>query len=153
MYGNLYLSLHCVPSFVKDKFKVINLNHIISTLKITLLSTKPSGGTPRSTGSPSLSKSTENSVVSPMLENLPEVRLFHFFRYWPSNAPAFIKLVQNRPNAHRLNFAPGCSVDSINENIPFHSVDWTNGGLAGYAKDYPENERIEHADSAINIGN
>ena len=69
------------------------------------------------------------------------------------NPVKFPLLVQNRPNAHRLNFAPGCRVDSINENIPFHSVDWTNGGLAGYAKDYPENERIEHADSAINIGN
>lgn len=58
------------------------------------------------------------------------------------NPVKFPLLVQNRPNAHRLNFAPGCSVDSINETIPFHSVDWTNGGLAGYAKDYPENEHI-----------
>ena len=46
-----------------------------STLRWSSLtpSTRLSEGTPRSTGSQSLSKSTENSVDSPMLRNHPEV--------------------------------------------------------------------------------
>ena len=58
------------------------------------------------------------------------------------NPAKFPLLVKNRPHAHRLYFAPGCGMNSINETIPFHSVDWTNGGVAGFAKDYPEGHEI-----------
>jgi len=58
------------------------------------------------------------------------------------NPVQFPHLLQNRPHAHRLNFPPGCSVNSINETIAFHSVLWTNGGVAGYAKEYPEGHNI-----------
>lgn len=58
------------------------------------------------------------------------------------NPVMFPRLLQNRPYAHRLNFAPGCSANSTNETLPFHSVIYTNGGLDGYAKDYPEGYNI-----------
>jgi hypothetical protein len=58
------------------------------------------------------------------------------------NPVKFPLLLQNRPHAHRLNFAPGCRENSTNETIPFHSVHFTNGGVAGFAKDYPEGHKI-----------
>ncbi|KAL3810256.1 hypothetical protein ACHAXA_008746 [Cyclostephanos tholiformis] len=58
------------------------------------------------------------------------------------NPAKFPSLLKNRPHAHRLNFAPGCSTNSTNETIPFHAVVFTNGGLAGFAKDYPEGYNI-----------
>ena len=58
------------------------------------------------------------------------------------NPVKFPSLVKNRPHAHRLNFAPGCSINTTNETIPFHAMPYTNGGLAGFAKDYREGHNI-----------
>ena len=58
------------------------------------------------------------------------------------NPLKFPLLLQNRPHAHRLNFAPGCSENTTNETIPFHAVEWPNGGLAGFANAYPEGHNI-----------
>lgn len=43
---------------------------------------------------------------------------------WPA-------LVRNRPNAHRMNFVPSCSLEEqrANRTIPFHQKRWTNAAI------------------------
>ena len=40
-------------------------------------------------------------------------------------------LVKNRPQAHRMNYVPSCTVEeeAANKTVPFHSVKWTNAGI------------------------
>lgn len=54
------------------------------------------------------------------------------------NPRKYDMLLKNRPNAHRLSFAPSCQ--ETGSSIPFHAVIWTNAGLLGHAKAYDNSE-------------
>mmetsp|Transcript_27274 Transcript_27274/g.41795 ORF Transcript_27274/g.41795 Transcript_27274/m.41795 type:complete len:392 (+) Transcript_27274:242-1417(+) len=54
------------------------------------------------------------------------------------NPRMFKQLVENRPNAHRMNFAPSCREPG--ENVTFYSTVFSNAGLPGHAKSYDDNK-------------
>lgn len=62
-----------------------------------------------------------------------------------ANPTMYPKLTKNRPNAHRMSFAPSCSVEDEAENktLPFHDYPWTNAGLAGHANAYKEKRVVD----------
>ena len=50
------------------------------------------------------------------------------------NPKKYEQLVANRPNAHRMNFAPSCP--HWNETVTFYDTIWTNAGIQGHAQAY-----------------
>jgi hypothetical protein len=54
------------------------------------------------------------------------------------NPENFQKVIQARPNAHRMSFAPSCSAEyeAVNETVPFYRYPMTNVGLVGKALTY-----------------
>ena len=50
------------------------------------------------------------------------------------NPEKYEQLVANRPNAHRMNFAPSCP--HWNETVTFYDTIWTNAGIQGHAQAY-----------------
>jgi hypothetical protein len=51
------------------------------------------------------------------------------------NPAHYSKLVQNRPHAHKMSFAPSCDAhfEAINKTVEFHARKFTNAGLPGQA--------------------
>ena len=56
------------------------------------------------------------------------------------NPRKYDSLLTNRPNAHRMNFAPSCV--QCNDTVAFYSAKATNSGLPGMAKTYDEMEEV-----------
>jgi hypothetical protein len=54
------------------------------------------------------------------------------------NPMQYAKLLQNRPHAHKMSFAPSCDAhfEAINKTVEFYAKKWTNSGLRGQAKSY-----------------
>jgi hypothetical protein len=54
------------------------------------------------------------------------------------NPAKYSKLVQNRPYAHKMSFAPSCDAhfEAINKTVEFYAKAWTNAGLTGKAQAY-----------------
>jgi hypothetical protein len=54
------------------------------------------------------------------------------------NPVHYSTLVQNRPHAHKMSFAPSCDAqfEAINKTVEFHAKRFTNAGLRGQAKAY-----------------
>jgi hypothetical protein len=54
------------------------------------------------------------------------------------NPVQYAKLLQNRPHAHRMSFAPSCDAnfEAINKTVEFYAQKFTNSGLRGQAKSY-----------------
>ena len=59
------------------------------------------------------------------------------------NPAKYQQLTQNQPHAHRMSFAPSCSLEEEQQNttLKFHAVAFTNAGLETYANDYPEGHK------------
>ena len=55
------------------------------------------------------------------------------------NPRNYEKLVANRPNAHRMSFAPSCI--QWNETITFYDTPYTNAGVEGHAKVYESKDK------------
>mmetsp|Transcript_32696 Transcript_32696/g.38090 ORF Transcript_32696/g.38090 Transcript_32696/m.38090 type:complete len:454 (-) Transcript_32696:14-1375(-) len=55
------------------------------------------------------------------------------------------KLINNRPNSHRMNYVPSCNMteESMNTTIPFHSKAFTNSGLEAVDTAYNGEETID----------
>jgi hypothetical protein len=76
----------------------------------------------------------------------------HFYDYclgWnglllEGNPVKYKELLINRPNAHKMNFAPSCS--EWNTTVTFFTSKFTNAGIKDMAKGYSsdKNKRIEH---------
>jgi hypothetical protein len=51
------------------------------------------------------------------------------------NPGSFAKVIKNRPNAHRMSFAPSCSrrYEEVNQTVQFYEYPLTNVGLVGSA--------------------
>ena len=56
------------------------------------------------------------------------------------NPRKYDNLLTNRPNAHRMNFAPSCV--QWNDTVAFYSTIFTNAGLPGMAKAYDGKEEV-----------
>jgi hypothetical protein len=77
-------------------------------------------------------------------------RLFDICLGWTgllieANPSVYPKLLANRPNAHRMSYAPSCSIEdeANNKTLPFHPYPWTNAGLEGKAKAYAEKNVVD----------
>eukprot|EP00979_Chaetoceros_neogracilis_P002187 scaffold383_cov229-Chaetoceros_neogracile.AAC.4 len=57
------------------------------------------------------------------------------------NPSMFEKVMQNRPNAHRLSYAPSCTNEG--ETVDFFDVQLTNAGIPGHALDFKNNKKIQ----------
>ena len=62
-----------------------------------------------------------------------------------ANPTMYQRLLQNRPNAHRMSFAPSCNAtDEINnKTLQFHDYPHTNAGLAGNALAYKDKHVVD----------
>lgn len=60
------------------------------------------------------------------------------------NPTKYAALLNNRPHAHRMSFAPSCTLEeeARNATIEFHAVAFTNGGLSGYANAYDKGHKL-----------
>ena len=77
-------------------------------------------------------------------------RLFDMCLGWTgllieANPSMYPKLLVNRPNAHRMSYAPSCSIEdeANNKTLPFHPYPWTNAGLLGKAKAYADKTVVD----------
>lgn len=61
------------------------------------------------------------------------------------NPDSYKKLVNNRPNAHRMSFAPSCSAEyeATNRTVQFAKYPMTNAGLKGKAKTYDQKPMVD----------
>jgi len=59
------------------------------------------------------------------------------------NPRKYDMLLKNRPNAHRLNFAPSCQ--ETGSSIPFYATLYTNAGIPSHAKAY-DNTTVQKVD-------
>lgn len=59
------------------------------------------------------------------------------------NPSTYTKLLQNRPHAHRLSFAPSCSEEEAkaNKTVSFHAAPFTNAAQADVANNYDLSEK------------
>lgn len=62
-----------------------------------------------------------------------------------ANPIIYEKLLENRPLAHRMSFAPSCTEQQqdANQTVSFHAFPWTNAGQAGSALAYANKTVVE----------
>ena len=58
------------------------------------------------------------------------------------NPRMYEKLVTNRPNTHRMSFAPSCL--QWNQTVTFYNTKYTNSGMKGHATQYDSKDNITY---------
>ena len=62
-----------------------------------------------------------------------------------ANPNMYQRFLQNRPNAHRMSFAPSCNAteELHNRTLESHDLPLTNAGVAGHARTYKDRHVVE----------